>query len=51
MIFATGWAPFRGGPMHYARARGIDEIILRLKELEAAHGPRFAPDAGWQTLG
>ena len=22
MIFATGFAPFRGGPMHYARARG-----------------------------
>ncbi len=19
MIFATGWAPFRGGPMHYAK--------------------------------
>ncbi|MFX0545885.1 3-hydroxyacyl-CoA dehydrogenase NAD-binding domain-containing protein [Roseovarius sp. S1116L3] len=51
MIFATGWAPFRGGPMHYARARGIDAVVSRLKELEAAHGPRFAPDAGWQTLG
>ena len=24
MIFATGFAPFRGGPMHYARTRGID---------------------------
>ena len=22
MIFATGFAPFRGGPMHYARTRG-----------------------------
>ncbi|PVA10615.1 fatty-acid oxidation protein subunit alpha [Pelagivirga sediminicola] len=51
MIFATGWAPFRGGPMHYARARGIDEIQKRLKELEAAHGPRFAPDPGWQKIG
>ncbi|RKF17004.1 fatty-acid oxidation protein subunit alpha [Roseovarius spongiae] len=51
MIFATGWAPFRGGPMHYARDRGIDEIVTRLKELEDAHGPRFAPDEGWRTLG
>ncbi|MCX7561236.1 3-hydroxyacyl-CoA dehydrogenase NAD-binding domain-containing protein [Sulfitobacter sp. F26204] len=51
MIFATGWAPFRGGPMHYARSRGIDDIILRLKELEKAHGPRFTPDEGWQALG
>lgn len=51
MIFATGWAPFRGGPMHYARTRGIDAVVSRLKALEAAHGPRFAPDAGWDALG
>ncbi len=51
MIFATGWAPFRGGPMHYARTRGIAEITTRLKELEQTYGPRFAPDAGWQALG
>jgi len=51
MIFATGWAPFRGGPMHYARSRGIDDIVSRLKELEQSYGPRFAPDEGWQSLG
>ncbi|WP_018690302.1 3-hydroxyacyl-CoA dehydrogenase NAD-binding domain-containing protein [Ahrensia kielensis] len=51
MIFATGWAPFRGGPMHYAHSRGVSEIVTRLKELEAAHGPRFAPDDGWNTIG
>lgn len=51
MIFATGFAPFRGGPMHYAKTRGRDEIVARLKELEEAHGPRFAPDEGWSTLG
>lgn len=51
MIFATGFAPFRGGPMHYAKTRGHDEIVARLKELEKAHGPRFAPDEGWSTLG
>jgi 3-hydroxyacyl-CoA dehydrogenase/enoyl-CoA hydratase/3-hydroxybutyryl-CoA epimerase len=47
MIFATGWAPFRGGPMHYARSRGINDIVERLRELEKAHGPRFTPDEGW----
>src|SRR5215467_68826 len=26
MIFATGFAPFRGGPMHYARSRGAADI-------------------------
>jgi 3-hydroxyacyl-CoA dehydrogenase/enoyl-CoA hydratase/3-hydroxybutyryl-CoA epimerase len=51
MIFATGWAPFRGGPMHYARSRGIGDIVSRLKELEQAYGPRFTPDEGWQSLG
>ncbi|SEK72262.1 3-hydroxyacyl-CoA dehydrogenase / enoyl-CoA hydratase / 3-hydroxybutyryl-CoA epimerase [Roseovarius nanhaiticus] len=50
MIFATGWAPFRGGPMHYARARGIDEVVARLRALEDKHGARFAPDAGWEAL-
>lgn len=50
MIFATGWAPFRGGPMHYASARGQEEVVARLKELADAHGPRFAPDEGWQNL-
>ncbi len=51
LIFATGWAPFRGGPMHYARARGIPEITERLSRLALEHGARFAPDPGWSDLG
>ncbi len=51
MIFGTGFAPFRGGPLHYARARGVAAIVARLEELAAAHGPRFRPDAGWSALG
>jgi len=50
IIFATGFAPFRGGPMHYARSRGIDHIITTLKQLEEQYGSRFAPDAGWKEL-
>jgi 3-hydroxyacyl-CoA dehydrogenase/enoyl-CoA hydratase/3-hydroxybutyryl-CoA epimerase len=50
MIFATGFAPFRGGPMHYAVSRGTDDIVARLEELAEAHGPRFRPDPGWQGL-
>ena len=50
MIFATGFAPFRGGPMHYARSRGTDEIRNRLKELAERHGNRFEPDPGWTDL-
>lgn len=47
VIFGTGFAPFRGGPINYARARGVDGVRARLVELEKAHGARFAPDSGW----
>jgi len=50
MIFATGFAPFRGGPMHYARTRGIADVRDTLKRLAATYGPRFQPDPGWDTL-
>ena len=47
MIFATGFAPFRGGPIHYARMRGFADIRRRLTELAQRHGDRFRPDPGW----
>lgn len=50
MIFATGFAPFRGGPIHYARARGLDEIVSTLKSLAEHYGERFVPDKGWKDL-
>jgi 3-hydroxyacyl-CoA dehydrogenase/enoyl-CoA hydratase/3-hydroxybutyryl-CoA epimerase len=50
MIFGTGFAPFRGGPLHYARARGVPAITARLEELAAKHGPRFRPDSGWAAF-
>ncbi|MGF7163403.1 3-hydroxyacyl-CoA dehydrogenase/enoyl-CoA hydratase/3-hydroxybutyryl-CoA epimerase [Rhodoligotrophos appendicifer] len=50
VIFGTGFAPFRGGPLHYARSRGLDRIFYTLEELTEQYGPRFAPDPGWQDL-
>lgn len=50
VIFGTGFAPFRGGPLHYAHSRGIDECTQRLRELAARYGDRFTPDAGWMQL-
>lgn len=47
MIFATGFAPFTGGPMHYAAQRGVGEVVKRLRDLEEDHGERFSPDPGW----
>jgi 3-hydroxyacyl-CoA dehydrogenase/enoyl-CoA hydratase/3-hydroxybutyryl-CoA epimerase len=49
-IFATGFAPFRGGPLQYARTRGVLAIRERLEELEKRYGERFRPDPGWSRL-
>lgn len=49
-IFGAGFAPFRGGPLQYARNRGVTVVIARLKELEQRYGERFRSDAGWQLL-
>jgi 3-hydroxyacyl-CoA dehydrogenase / enoyl-CoA hydratase / 3-hydroxybutyryl-CoA epimerase len=50
VLFGTGFAPFRGGPLTYARARGVTAVVARLKELAARYGERFQPDAGWASL-
>ncbi|MBS0530129.1 MAG: enoyl-CoA hydratase/isomerase family protein [Proteobacteria bacterium] len=47
MIFGTGYAPFRGGPLNYARTRGSDNVEAALRALAAKFGGRFKPDAGW----
>ena len=50
VIFGTGFAPFRGGPLAYARDRGVNEIVARLGELSGRYGARFNADPGWATL-
>ncbi len=50
VIFGTGFAPFRGGPIAYARSRGVDAVVAALEALERKHGARFKPDAGWRSL-
>jgi len=50
IVFGIGFAPFRGGPVQYARDRGIANIVTRLGELEARHGSRFRPDPYWASL-
>ena len=49
-IFATGFAPFRGGPLQYARSRGVAQVVARLGELERRYGERFRADPGWSSL-
>jgi 3-hydroxyacyl-CoA dehydrogenase/enoyl-CoA hydratase/3-hydroxybutyryl-CoA epimerase len=50
MIFGTGYAPFRGGPLNYARARGPENVVSTLRALAQKFGGRFAPDAGWDSF-
>ena len=50
VIFGTGFAPFRGGPLAYARNVGVATITSRLAALAQRYGSRFRPDAGWALL-
>jgi len=49
-VFATGFAPFRGGPLQYAKDRGVQNVVQRLHELADRYGERFRPDAGWGDI-
>ena len=50
VIFGTGFAPFRGGPLHHILSEGVMAVYGRLKSLEVRYGSRFAPDEGWREL-
>ncbi len=50
MIFGTGFAPFRGGPLNYARTRGAADVVAVLRGFSQKYGERFAPDAGWERF-
>ncbi|MDH5755212.1 MAG: 3-hydroxyacyl-CoA dehydrogenase NAD-binding domain-containing protein [Nitrospinota bacterium] len=50
VIFGTGFAPFRGGPMNYSASRGHAEVVETLRQLAGKHGPRFDPDSGWDAI-
>ncbi|HTM28729.1 MAG TPA: 3-hydroxyacyl-CoA dehydrogenase NAD-binding domain-containing protein [Rhodanobacter sp.] len=47
VIFGTGFAPFRGGPIQYARSEGTDKLKARLEQLAQRYGDRFKPKNGW----
>ncbi|MBU6417023.1 MAG: enoyl-CoA hydratase/isomerase family protein [Xanthomonadaceae bacterium] len=47
VIFGTGFAPFRGGPIQYIRSTGAGVLREKLEALAKTHGPRFAPKQGW----
>ena len=50
VIFGTGFAPHRGGPINYLRAAGKEKLLAEMMALEQKHGARFAADAGWHSV-
>jgi 3-hydroxyacyl-CoA dehydrogenase / enoyl-CoA hydratase / 3-hydroxybutyryl-CoA epimerase len=49
MVFGTGFAPFRGGPLRYAESIGIQHVVDRLTGLSKSH-PHLAPCAALQAF-
>jgi 3-hydroxyacyl-CoA dehydrogenase/enoyl-CoA hydratase/3-hydroxybutyryl-CoA epimerase len=49
VIFGTGFAPFRGGPIEHIRSEGAEKIKAQLEVLAGKYGKRFAPKAGWDS--
>jgi 3-hydroxyacyl-CoA dehydrogenase/enoyl-CoA hydratase/3-hydroxybutyryl-CoA epimerase len=50
VIFGTGFAPHRGGPIHSVEQGGWRRMRERLQSLETHHGGHFRPDQGWSAL-
>jgi 3-hydroxyacyl-CoA dehydrogenase/enoyl-CoA hydratase/3-hydroxybutyryl-CoA epimerase len=49
VIFGTGFAPFRGGPMHYIDQKGADALLTKIQSMHERYGERFRPDEYWDT--
>jgi 3-hydroxyacyl-CoA dehydrogenase/enoyl-CoA hydratase/3-hydroxybutyryl-CoA epimerase len=50
MIFGTGFAPFRGGPMNYSLQEGVDSIVQAMTDYAGNYGERFSPVDGWSLV-
>ncbi len=50
VIFATGFAPFRGGPLNHSLQEGLDTIIESMKQYSSTYGERYDPVKGWKLI-
>ncbi|MBX3708917.1 MAG: enoyl-CoA hydratase/isomerase family protein [Gammaproteobacteria bacterium] len=48
MVYGTGFAPFRGGPVNYAKSQGIHELYQQFIKQQQARGEKDAVQA-WET--
>ncbi len=50
IIFGTGFAPFRGGPLNHAMQEGAAAIRQSMQDYAQKYGERFEPVEGWAPL-
>jgi 3-hydroxyacyl-CoA dehydrogenase / enoyl-CoA hydratase / 3-hydroxybutyryl-CoA epimerase len=54
IIFGTGYAPHRGGPINTIKSRGKEKLLATMEQIKTQLGgqaeQRFAPDSGWERL-
>lgn len=48
MIFGTGFAPFRGGPIHYAKSKGIKDLFQQFIKQRKELGEKVEKLQTWQ---
>jgi 3-hydroxyacyl-CoA dehydrogenase/enoyl-CoA hydratase/3-hydroxybutyryl-CoA epimerase len=48
MIFGTGFAPFRGGPIHYAKSIGIHTLFQEYVNIQKARGVKTNTLREWE---
>jgi 3-hydroxyacyl-CoA dehydrogenase / enoyl-CoA hydratase / 3-hydroxybutyryl-CoA epimerase len=50
VIFGTGFAPHRGGPINYLKSAGKDILVGEMRVLKGKYGERFDADDGWVAV-
>jgi len=50
MVFGTGFAPFRGGPLSYAKQFSKEDLLQTLEQLAEVYGKRYRPAEALKTL-
>lgn len=50
MIFGAGFAPFRGGPIHYAKSQGIQELFQQFIKQQEARGEKIDSILHWPSI-
>ena len=50
IIFGTGFAPFRGGPLNYSLQQSVENITQSMTQYGEQYGERFNPVDGWKLI-